>query len=210
VTTPPGWRRAGILLAASLLLAEPTALRATEPVATPPGELAFVARNHVATADGVFRSWRIKASRVDPSDLESGFVEVEIDVASLDTDNARRDDHLRGPDFFDVVHWPTATARVDDVRPGDADERGRAHYDARFQLTIRDVTRTTRGSFVVASEAPLVVEGTVTIDRNEWGIGKPKRRFDPFAIDDEVPITFRVRLPVGSPPEGPQPPDDLP
>ncbi len=33
-------------------------------------------------------------------------VHLEIDEASISTDNDKRDDHLRSPDFFDAAHFP--------------------------------------------------------------------------------------------------------
>ena len=43
----------------------------------------------------------------DGVNLETGSVEVTAQMASVDTDDAKRDDHLRGPDFFDVEKYPT-------------------------------------------------------------------------------------------------------
>ena len=34
---------------------------------------------------------------------------VEIDAASIDSNDAKRDEHLRSPDFFDVRQFPTIT-----------------------------------------------------------------------------------------------------
>ncbi len=42
----------------------------------------------------------------DPAKLR---VELSIDAASIDTGHAKRDEHLRSPDFFDVVKYPTIT-----------------------------------------------------------------------------------------------------
>src|SRR5206468_11838338 len=42
---------------------------------------------------------------------ERSRVEVEIKVASVETGDPRRDDHLRGPDFFDAEKYPTITFR---------------------------------------------------------------------------------------------------
>ncbi len=36
-------------------------------------------------------------------------ISLTIDAASLDTNHEKRDEHLRGPDFFDVDNHPTAT-----------------------------------------------------------------------------------------------------
>lgn len=38
---------------------------------------------------------------------ESQSIRVTIDAASLDTNHAERDKHLRGPDFFNVSNYPT-------------------------------------------------------------------------------------------------------
>src|SRR3954470_12471627 len=46
---------------------------------------------------------------------ERSHVEVEIDVASLDTGNADRDAHLRSADFFDADQYPTISFRSTSV-----------------------------------------------------------------------------------------------
>ena len=43
-------------------------------------------------------------------------VEVEIDVASIDTRDEKRDGHLLSPDFFDVAQYPTISFRSTAVR----------------------------------------------------------------------------------------------
>jgi polyisoprenoid-binding protein YceI len=46
---------------------------------------------------------------IDDKDISNLKVELTIDAASVSTDNVKRDDHLRGPDFFDVPKYPTIT-----------------------------------------------------------------------------------------------------
>ena len=48
---------------------------------------------------------------VDDHDTTKNRVNVEIDVASLDSNHAERDKHLRSADFFDVDKFPKATLR---------------------------------------------------------------------------------------------------
>jgi polyisoprenoid-binding protein YceI len=63
-------------------------------------------------------------------------VKVTIDAASIDTRDAKRDEHLRSADFFDVEHYPTlefASRKVHD--------QGAGNYLVEGDLTIRGVTR---------------------------------------------------------------------
>jgi len=44
----------------------------------------------------------------DAKHPENNRVQVTIDTASIDTNHAKRDKHLRSADFFDVAHYPSA------------------------------------------------------------------------------------------------------
>ena len=61
---------------------------------------------------------------------------VEIDVASINTKDEKRDAHLRSPDFFDVEHYPTITFKSTRIDVESSDH-GKIYGD----LTIRGVTR---------------------------------------------------------------------
>src|SRR5271163_1368300 len=63
-------------------------------------------------------------------------VNISIDAASIDTQFARRDEDLRGPDFFDVKNFPAMTYRGHGIRKA-AD--GAWVMDG--SLTIRGVTK---------------------------------------------------------------------
>ncbi len=72
----------------------------------------------------------------EPLDSGQATVEVEIDAASLDTGDPRRDSHLRSADFLDVERFPSITFTTTRVDPIDA-----TRFRVYGQLTIRDVTR---------------------------------------------------------------------
>ena len=71
----------------------------------------------------------------DPDDVAASSVRVEIDMSTVDSHNAGRDDTLRGERFFDVEKYPTATFVSKQVRP---------NADGSFQvigdLSMRGVT----------------------------------------------------------------------
>ena len=72
----------------------------------------------------------------DPEKPDSGKINVTIDVASIDTNHAERDKHLRGEDFFHVSKYPKArfvSTSFDDHGDGTATLKG--------DLTIKDATR---------------------------------------------------------------------
>ena len=62
----------------------------------------------VSTVRGQFRQYR-GTVHIDPSDFASSTIEGEVDVASIDTGNTQRDDHLRTNDFFDAPSHPKIT-----------------------------------------------------------------------------------------------------
>ena len=74
----------------------------------------------------------------NPDDLSSLTIVGEIDTASVDTANDRRDAHLRNPDFFDAPNFPQA--RFESVRITlDEDDPQAATVVGR--LTLRGTTR---------------------------------------------------------------------
>jgi polyisoprenoid-binding protein YceI len=152
------------------------------------GHIKFVAKNIIATANGTFHHWKVVELNLPKADFAKASVVIEVDVSSLDTDNKRRDDHLRTPDFFEVERWPTAVARVRGV-----EQRSGQQFGAEFELTIKDVTKTVPGEFELECTEPLRVTGALAIDRMDFGIGEPKT-WNPMSITDVVPVTFEMEL----------------
>ncbi|HEY4883740.1 MAG TPA: YceI family protein, partial [Myxococcales bacterium] len=62
----------------------------------------------VATARGQFDTFAGKVE-IDDADLIRCRIDVTIEAASVNTRNAKRDEHLRSADFFDVAKYPLIT-----------------------------------------------------------------------------------------------------
>ncbi len=105
----------------------------------------------IAKVHGRFTRWS-GAIALDEQDLTRSAVEVRIDAASLDTQVADRDAHLRSPDFLDVARHPEITFRSKRI-----ERHGSAHRVI-GDLQLRGVTR----------EVALEVEYAGTA-RDPWG-----------------------------------------
>jgi polyisoprenoid-binding protein YceI len=91
---------------------------------------------------------------IDGKDIGSLKVELTIDAASVSTDHAKRDEHLRGPDFFDVAKYPTITF-VSKKVVKDSPDRLKVIGD----LTIHGITK----------EITVDVEGPTPEVKDPWG-----------------------------------------
>jgi polyisoprenoid-binding protein YceI len=88
----------------------------------------------VSSVDGKFTK-ATAAIKLDDADLTTSQVSVDIDASSIDTGDAKRDDHLKGPDFFDTKKFPNLTFKSTKIA------KAGAGYKLTGDLTIRDVTK---------------------------------------------------------------------
>src|SRR6478736_5852158 len=72
----------------------------------------------------------------DLDDMSKSYAEVILKVATVDTRNQQRDDHLRSGDFFDAEKWPEI--RFESTRIEEVEDNA---YMVSGDLTIRDVTK---------------------------------------------------------------------
>jgi polyisoprenoid-binding protein YceI len=106
---------------------------------------------------------------LDEADVTRSTVEVVIDAASIDTDNERRDEHLRSADFFEAERFPNLRF------VGRRVERSGDDLFLVGELTIRDVTREVRIPFEVSGpvnggngQRVLGAEGSLRINRFDY------------------------------------------
>jgi polyisoprenoid-binding protein YceI len=91
---------------------------------------------------------------LDDKDITKSRVDVTIDMASVNTNIKKRDDHLRGPDFFDTAKFPSMTFVSTKVEKDGADK-----LKVTGNLTIKGVTR----------PVVLHVDGLTPEIKDPWG-----------------------------------------
>ena len=88
----------------------------------------------ISEVDGDFKKFSGKAL-LDDKDLTKSSVEFSIEAASINTDNADRDKHLRSPEFLDVEKFPKLTFQSTKIT-----KAGKG-YKLKGNLTIHGVTK---------------------------------------------------------------------
>ena len=148
----------------------------------------------ITTVKGRFRDFE-GTIRIDESHPENSSVSASVDVASVDTNTADRDAHLRSDDFFNAERYPKITFRSTTVERVDD-----THYKVHGDLTIRDVTK----QVVLDAEFEGEVDdpwghrraaftATTQISRNEFGV-KWNQLIETggAVVSDNVKITLNV------------------
>ena len=65
----------------------------------------------ISTVKGGFKKYNASFSIDDKTGLFTK-LEATVDVASIDTGSPKRDEHLKGEDFFEISKFPTMTFKM--------------------------------------------------------------------------------------------------
>lgn len=98
--------------------------------------LEFSAKHMViSSVKGHFNSFNVNV-RTDGDDFKTAEIDVTIDVKSIDTGIADRNNHLKSDDFFNAEKYPEITFKGSSVRQLDEE-----HYSVLGYLTIRGISK---------------------------------------------------------------------
>lgn len=134
--------------------------------------IGFVTRHAMVTrVRGAFNDFSGRAY-FDSEHPDRTHGEVTIRVASIDTRNAPRDEHLRGMDFLELDKYPEITFRSTAITP-----TGPGTFDVTGDLTIKGVTRSVTVPFTFEGQATdpfgnvrVGFEGSTMINRKDFGV----------------------------------------
>ena len=95
--------------------------------------------------------------------------EFEVKTDNVDTANAKRDAHLKSPDFFDAKQFPTITFKSKEVK-----STGENKFDVTGDLTLHGVTKTITVPATKTGEADTKMMGY----RTGWEVQTDLKRSD--------------------------------
>ena len=110
-------------------------------------------------------------------DLATSTMEVKINVASINTKNEKRDEHLRSADFFDSAKYPSITFKSTSIKES---TNPKYKYVAAGNLTAKDVTKPVElfFNYIGSQENPYSkaatysFEGEFSINRIDYHVGE--------------------------------------
>jgi polyisoprenoid-binding protein YceI len=175
---------AGVFAAGAAYAAGPVVGYSADPQQS---HLEFTGVQAGAEFKGTFHKF---AAAVDfaPDALANSHFDVQIDLNSVDSMDKDRDTTIRGPDVFDVAHWPAAhyvTRSFTKTATG---------YAAVGSLTLRGVTKDVPIDFQFAQTAAgAKLEGSAKLKRLDFGAGKGDWKSTEW-VADAVKISFSLVL----------------
>ena len=131
----------------------------------------------------------------DPSKMEASKAEATISVTSINTMDAKRDDHLKSPEFLDASKFPTISFKTTKV-----EKVSDAAFKALGDLTIHGVTKpvTLDVTYGGAAKDPwgkerAAFEAKTVINRKDFGLTWSKTlETGGLVVGDDVQITLEI------------------
>lgn len=129
------------------------------------------------------------------NDLGKESIDLIIKTESIDSRDGKRDDHMRSPDFFNAVQFPTITFKSTEIKP-----RAGNMLSVTGDLTIHGVTKpvTVQVAALGSGTDPLVhathigYETKLTIKRSDFDM-----KFMSGLIGDDVELTIGIEAARG-------------
>jgi polyisoprenoid-binding protein YceI len=150
-------------------------------------KLEFAGTQAGAAFTGAFHAYTVSVE-FDPDALDRAHIDVQIQLASVDTMDKDRDQTIRGPDVFDTAHFPAAHYATRSIA------KSGSGYTAIGALTLRGVTKDVaiNFQFLPANESAKLV-GTAQLKRLDFGAGQGDWKSTEW-IADPVKISFALVL----------------
>ena len=152
--------------------------------------VAFIV-NHVGFSNVIGRFDTVGGDvTFDKDAVEKSVVNVTIDTTSVDTNHAKRDEHLRSPDFFNAKEFPKMTFKSTKIEKT-GEKTGKLHGDLTMlgvtKPVVLDVTFNKDGVSPASKLETAGFSARGTVKRTEFGM-----KYGAPAIGDDIQLLIEV------------------
>jgi polyisoprenoid-binding protein YceI len=150
----------------------------------------------ISTVTGSFKTFEGTAE-TDGDDLTTADIKFSADIASIDTNQAQRDEHLRSAEFFDAENHPKLTFTSSSL-----EKTGDETYKLKGDLTIKGVTKPVvldaeyggaMTDFYGQNKAGFEITGK--INRKDFGLSwSATTEAGGVVVGDEIKLAINIQL----------------
>lgn len=153
----------------------------------------------VSETEGKFKIYEGTVASKSETDFTDAKIEFSVDVNSIDTEDDKRDGHLKSADFFDAEKFPKITFKASSMKPG----KIKGTYDLEGDLTMHGVTKKVKLTAIGASKTVKDPWGNVkyafkvtgSVNRTDYGLNWNKAlETGGVLVSEEVKIDIKIEL----------------
>lgn len=154
----------------------------------------------VSETEGKFKVFEGSATSKTEMDFTDAKIDFAADAASINTEDEKRDGHLKSPDFFDVEKFPKISFKSVSMKPTG---KGATAYILEGDLTMHGVTKRVKLNAIGASKTIKDPYGNIkngfkvtgTLSRKDFGLNwNAALEAGGAVVSDEVKIDLNIEL----------------
>lgn len=152
----------------------------------------------ISETEGTFKVYEGTVSSPKETDFTNASIDFKVDVNSVNTDDEKRDGHLKSADFFDAEKNPKMTFKSTSMKA-----KGKMIYDLEGDLTIKGVTKKVKLQAIGAPKTVKDPWGNIRyafkvigkINRKDFGLTwNAALEAGGVAVSDDVKLNITIEL----------------
>lgn len=155
----------------------------------------------VSEVEGKFKVYEGTVSSKSEMDFTDANINFSVDVNSINTEDEKRDGHLKSPDFFDAEKFPKMTFKSISMKPNP--KAGKTAYTLTGDLTMHGVTKKVTLEAIGAAKTVKDPYGNLkngfkvmgTINRKDFGLSwNAALEAGGVMVSEDVKININIEL----------------
>ncbi len=152
----------------------------------------------VSETEGKYKIYEGKVASKTEADFSNATIDFSVDVNSINTDDEKRDGHLKAEDFFDAAKYPKITFKSTSMKA-----LGKQMYDLDGELTMKGVTKKVKLKAIGAAKTVKDPWGNIryafkvtgVINRKDYGLTwNAALEAGGVAVSEEVKLDITIEL----------------